>query len=132
MNAGNVVKLVPASKPPAVPKGLSKAAKAEWLRLQPLLTVRGTLTVENTPLLETYCAAMALIQDCDKELAKGKLVIKAGNGVPRPHPLLGARNRAAATALQLAKRLGIIGDGTAPAQPKGGAADGDAYSKLGI
>ena len=128
---GNVVRLVSATPAPTPPKGLSKAARAEWLRLHPLLRARGSVTPENEPLLGSYCAAMALIADCDRELAKGRLIIKAGNGVPRPHPLLGARNRAAATALQLAKRLGILGDGSAPAQ-KGGAADGDAYTDLGI
>jgi P27 family predicted phage terminase small subunit len=129
-----VLKLV--AKPPvagsAAPKCLSKAAKAEWTRLAPLLRAKGTLTPENEPLLTAYVNAMGLIAECDRELGKGKLVIKGANGVSRPHPLLGARNKASQNALQLAKRLGIIGDGTAPAQPPGGAGNADAYSDLGI
>lgn len=117
---------------PAAPKSLSKAGRAEWTRLFPLLKAKGTLTAENEPLLAAYCGAIALIEECDRELGKGKLLIKGANGVARPHPLIGARNKASQNALQMAKRLGIIGDGTAPAQPPGGAADGDAYTDLGI
>lgn len=132
---GKVLKLVkaPAIVPLVAPKYLSKAARTEWLRLAPLLQAKGTLTAENEPLLAAYCGAMALIVECDRELGKGKLLIKGANGISRPHPLLGARNKASQNALQLAKRLGIIGDGTAPAaQGQGGAADGDAYTRLGI
>lgn len=131
---GKVLKLVktPAAPPLVAPKMLSKPARAEWLRLAPLLQVKGTLTAENEPLLAAYCGAMALIAECDRELGKGKLLIKGANGISRPHPLLGARNKASQNALQLAKRLGIIGDGTAPAQPQGGAGHADPYSDLGI
>lgn len=131
---GRVLKLVktPAAPAPVAPKSLPKAARAEWLRLYPLLKLKGTLTSENEPLLAAYCGAMALIEECDRELGKGKLLIKGANGVSRPHPLIGARNKASQNALQMAKRLGIIGDGSAPAQPAGGAADGDAYSQLGV
>lgn len=131
---GRVLKLVKTPAAPALvaPKSLPKAARAEWLRLAPLLRAKGTLTPENEPLLGAYCGAMALIEECDRELGKGKLLIKGANGVSRPHPLIGARNKASQNALQMAKRLGIIGDGTALAQPPGGAAHGDAYSDLGI
>ncbi len=131
---GKVLKLVktPAVPPLVAPKSLSKPARAEWLRLHPLLKVKGTLTAENEPLLAAYCGAMALIEECDRELGKGKLLIKGANGVSRPHPLIGARNKASQNALQMAKRLGIIGDGTVPAQVKGGAGDADPYSDLGI
>lgn len=127
-----VVKLVPPEVAPVAPKGLSKVARAEWLRLAPLLRAKGTLTAENQPLLTAYVNAMGLIAECDRELGKGKLLIKGANGMARPHPLLGARNKASQNALQLAKRLGIIGTGTTPAQPKGGAGNADPYSDLGI
>jgi P27 family predicted phage terminase small subunit len=122
----------PAVRPPRAPRGLSKAARAEWLRLEPLLRQRGTLTPENGPLLVSYVAAMDLIAACDKELSRAKKIVKGANGIPRPHPLIGARNKASQNALQLAKRLGIIGSGALPEPCKGGAADGDAYTRLGI
>lgn len=131
---GKVLALVKkAAVPPLVaPKSLQKGARTEWLRLAPLLRAKGTLTPENEPLLGAYCGAMALIEECDRELGKGKLLIKGANGVSRPHPLIGARNKASQNALQMAKRLGIIGDGTAPAQTQGGAGDADPYAELGI
>lgn len=129
---GNVVKLVKTPPPLVAPKMLSKSARAEWLRLAPLLSAKGTLTAENEPLLAAYCGSMALIAECDKELGKGKLLIKGANGIARPHPLLGARNKASQNALQFAKRLGIIGDGSAPPQGQGGSDNADPYAALGI
>ncbi|KIZ41434.1 MULTISPECIES: P27 family phage terminase small subunit [Rhodopseudomonas] len=118
---GRVLKLIktPAAPPLVAPKSLPKAARAEWLRLAPLLKANGTLTPANEPLLGAYVGAMALIAECDKELAKAKILVKGANGSLRPHPLIGARNKAFATALQLAKRLGIIGNGIAPPEQGG-------------
>lgn len=119
----------PVLKQSRAPKGLSRSAKAEWARLEPLLRSKGTLTAENEPLLRVYASNVGLLADLDRELADAAMIIEV-NGIPRPHPLIGARNRAAATAIQLAKRLGILGNGSTP--KGGGKADGDAYSDLGI
>ena len=126
-----VIKLVAKAPAPvsAAPKSLSKAAKTEWLRLAGLLRAKGTLSPENEPLLTAYVNAMALIAECDRELGKGKLLIKGAGGTLRPHPLLGARNKASQNALQLAKRLGIIGSGAAPAADQG---SGDAWSAMDL
>ncbi|MCJ2065046.1 P27 family phage terminase small subunit [Methylobacterium sp. J-088] len=132
MSAARVLTLVP--KPPvvAVPRGLSKAAREEWKRLAPVLRQRGTLTAETEPLLVAYVGAIGMIAEIDRELRGAKLTIKGANGIPRVHPLVGARNRASQNALQFAKRLGIIGSGTpAPSSPKGGD-DADPYADLGI
>lgn len=133
--AQKVIKLVPkATENPAFapPKSLNKAARAEWARLCALLRAKGSLTEENAPLLTAYVAAMAMIADCDKELARAKsMIVYGGNGVPRAHPLIGARNRASQNALQLAKRLGILGS-TVTNPTKDPAADGDDYARLGI
>ncbi|MBR0945953.1 P27 family phage terminase small subunit [Bradyrhizobium liaoningense] len=127
MTVLKLVKKAPAREP-AAPKNLGKAAKAEWLRLAGLLRAKGTLSPENEPLLTTYVSAMELIESCDKELGRGKLVIKGPGGTMRPHPLIGPRNKAAQNALQLAKRLGIIGTGAATA-PEG---EGDAWSGMDL
>jgi P27 family predicted phage terminase small subunit len=120
MTVLKLVKTKPSLDLPA-PKGLSKTARAEWVRLAPLLRAKGTLTAENEPLLSAYVNSMALIAECDRELGKGRLLIKGAGGTMRPHPLLGARNKASQNALQFAKRLGIVGDGKAP--PASGGTD---------
>lgn len=129
----SVVRLVP--KPPAstAPRGLSKAARAEWDRLAPMLRERGTLTPENEPLLGAYVGAIALIAEIDRELSKRatKLTVKDAHGMPRVHPLIGARNKASQNALQFAKRLGIIGSGAPAAQEQGGTGH-DPLADLGI
>ena len=134
--AGTVLKLVAKPKKPAkvknpAPTWLSKASREEWLRLHNLLEKKGTLTPENQPLLADYCGALAMIAQCDKELGRSKkLLIRGPNGVAKPHPLIGARNRASQNAISLAKKLGIFG--AAPNSSQGGAGDADPYSKLGI
>lgn len=129
----NVVALVPKAAPrkSTAPKGLSRAGKKLWNELEPILADRGVLNRETRPLLASYCGAMAMIAEIDAELSRAKPVIKGANGIPRPHPLIGARNRASQNALQLAKRLGI-GLTSAPSKSKGGAGDADPYSDLGI
>lgn len=134
--AGTVLKLVARPKKPAkvknpAPTWLSKAARAEWLRLRDLLEKKGTLTAENKPLLADYCGAQALIAQCDKELGKSrKLLIRGPGGIAKPHPLIGARNRASQNAISLAKKLGIFG--ASPNSSQGGAGDADPYARLGI
>jgi P27 family predicted phage terminase small subunit len=127
----SVVKLVRTAPAPvaAAPKSLGKTAKAEWTRLAPLLRAKGTLTPENEPLLTAYVRAMELLEQWDRELARSKPVIKGIGGTMRPHPLIGPRNKASQNALQLAKRLGIIGSGAA-GPPEQGA--GDAWSKMDL
>lgn len=130
----DVLRLVPKVPKSSAPRGLPKAARDEWDRLAPMLRERGTLTPENEPLLGAYVGAVALIAEIDRELGKRgtKLTMPGPGGVPRVHPLIGARNKASQNALQYAKRLGIIGSGApAPASKQGGE-DADPYSDLGI
>lgn len=44
---------------PTAPRWLSKAAKAEWDRIVPLLADRGVLTKVDSMVLATYCNAVA-------------------------------------------------------------------------
>ena len=129
----NVVSLVPkvAKARSTAPKELSRAGKKLWSELAPILDDRGALNRETRPLLAAYCGAMAMIGEIDKELSRAKPIIKGPTGIPRPHPLIGARNRASQNALQLAKRLGIGREGAAP-KSKGGSGDADPYADLGI
>lgn len=135
--AAKVLKFVAKTRKPratggTAPKWLSKTARAEWERLVVLLEEKGTLTRENRPLLADYCGSLALIAECDRELSRSKkLVLRGAGGVARPHPLIGARNRASQNAISLAKKLGILGAATSDPS-KGGAGSADAYSKLGI
>lgn len=84
-------------------------AIAEWQRLAPILFHAGSLPKEREGVLAQYCALTAVIARIDEELDPGGLVILDRHGIPRPNPLLSARNRAVATHLQLAKRLGLLG-----------------------
>lgn len=128
----DVVQLVRKPVEAVPPRGVVKGAREEWRRLSGILRERGALPPEREALLIAYVNAMALIAECDAELDKRgtRLTITGPNGVPRVHPMIGARNKASQNALQFAKRLGIIGSGT-PAKPTGGD-EHDAYSDLGI
>ena len=60
-------------------------------------------------------------------MAREGFTVTGPGGVTRAHPV-GPKNRAAATVLQLTKRLGLLGD--APADKGGG--DDDPYADLGV
>ena len=132
----NVLSLVPKAPKPARPKysgpkELSGHARKLWNEHAPILEERGTLNRETRPLLAAYCGALAMIAEIDRALHKAKLIIKGPSGIPRPHPLVGARSRASQNALQLAKRLGL-GQASASPTSKGGTGHADPYSDLGI
>lgn len=120
----------PATSPPR--SLMDRVARQEWLRVAPGLSARGMLTPDNELLIVTYCNDVALIAKLDQELKRQKLTIPGPHGVPRPHPLLGARNKAHQGMIQLGKRLGILGNGSAPQPTKGGTGSADAYTRLDI
>ena len=124
------LKVVEKPKPGSVPapSWLSDSAREEWERVAPVLAGRGRLAPEMEGLVATYCAAVATVREAESAMAREGFTITGPNGVTRAHPMVGPKNRAAATVLQLATRLGLLGD--APAD-KGGAAD-DPYADLGV
>lgn len=112
---------------PRPPAYMTAEAKAEWRRLAPLLIARGMFDAGTASALETLCGHLAVMRMCDATIAKEGYMVK-GKDCSRPHPAIGARNRAGMQALQLQRRLGLIADAETAAPP----APGDAYSELGI
>lgn len=110
------------------PYWLSKPAREEWNRVAPVLAGRGRLTPDVEGLVATYCAAVATVREYEEALACEGFTVTGPNGATRAHPMLGPKNRAAATVLQLAKRLGLLADGPVN-QPE---SDDDPYSELGV
>ncbi len=95
-------------KQSTTPAWLDEHGAAEWSRVAGELARRGVLTPDLEGLLATYCSQVALVRACDERLAAEGLMITGGDQTPRPHPLLNTKNKAAATVLQLAKRLGLL------------------------
>ncbi|CAH1662813.1 MULTISPECIES: phage terminase small subunit P27 family [Hyphomicrobiales] len=117
-------------KGPPPPAWLTdEVARTEWLKLAAGLAERGILTDVTETTFAEYCSTVALIRRMDEALQSEPLMITGRDGIPKPHPLIGGRNKASAQMLQLGKRLGIIGNGDA-SPPKAG--KGDPYSSLGI
>lgn len=117
--------------PPPPPGWLDPAAAEEWTRVAPVLHARGGLTVETEGLLATYCENVATVRLCSESIAKEGITITGPGGLPKPHPLVGMKNRASAIVVQLGKRLGLFTAATASASNKGGGPD-DPYAALGI
>lgn len=110
------------------PSWLSNSAREEWDRVAPVLAARGRLAPEMEGLVATYCAAVATVRMAELAMAREGFTVTGPGGVTRAHPMVGPKNRAAATVLQLTKRLGLLGD--APADKGGG--DDDPYADLGV
>lgn len=109
----------------------NEIALTEWGLLAKRLHELGTLTPETVSLLAQYCIGVAQLRRMDEALATETMMITTPSG-PKLHPLVGARNRAAANQVTLAKRLGIIREGGASAPPAKGGGDDDPYARLGI
>lgn len=119
------------SAPPPPPAWLSPEAREEWARVAPILHRRGALTDATLGSLESYVSAVATVRQCEQALAREGVTITGPGGIARPHPCLGAKNRSAAIALQMAKRLGLFADAE-KAKTSGGHGDDDPYAALGI
>jgi phage terminase small subunit len=77
--------------------------------------------------LETYVAQVATVRQCEAVIKAEGAMVKGPRGT-RPHPCIGAKNRASALVLQLARRLQLLPDAEAPAP----VASNDPYAALGI
>jgi P27 family predicted phage terminase small subunit len=124
------LKVVEKAKPGTLPapSWLSDSAREEWDRVAPVLRARGRLTPEVEGLVATYCAAVATVREAEAAMAREGFTVTGPGGVTRAHPMVGPKNRAAATVLQLAKRLGLLTD----APPDKGGGDDDPYADLGV
>lgn len=119
------------SPAPPPPEWLGTEARAEWERVAPVLHARGALTAATLGALETYASSVASVRQCEAAIAREGVTVTGPGGIPRAHPCLGMKNKAAAVALQLAKRLGLFDDAE-KAKGKGGGDGDDPYRDLGI
>ena len=92
-----------ATKPPA---WFSKDARAEWLRVMPILAARNTITEADLPTLENYCTAIGTVREAQREINKHGLIIESAKGAKR-NPAFGIQNAAMTTARLCASELGL-------------------------
>jgi P27 family predicted phage terminase small subunit len=85
---------------PAPPAWLSRAAKAEWRRVMPILVERRILTDADLGSLENYCLAQARVRDAER-------VLKRTTDPDAWTKLVRTQDKAMATARQLAAELGL-------------------------
>ena len=77
--------------PPAIPrppKFLSRAARAEWRRMAPLLKDAGVLSHLDRDCLGNLCQALARVSEAEAELAKSGMTYVTRTGFTRPSPWL--------------------------------------------
>lgn len=85
---------------PSPPAWLSRAAKAEWRRVMPILFERRILTDADLGSLENYCLAQARVRDAERVLGKT-------TDPDAWTKLVRTQDKAMATARQLASELGL-------------------------
>jgi len=78
-------------KPPTFLKG---SARAEWMRLVPLLTECGLATELDRAALATICTAWGRIVECEKKIHDHGLMILSPKKHPIPSPYLAIANKA--------------------------------------
>ena len=88
------------------PAWFSKDARAEWLRVLPILAARNTITEADLPTLENYCTAIGTVREAQREINKHGLIIDSAKGAKR-NPAFGIQNAAMTTARLCASELGL-------------------------
>lgn len=85
---------------PAPPAWLSRAAKAEWRRVMPILVDRRILTDADLGSLENYCLAQARVRDAER-------MLRTTTDPEAWIKLIRTQDKAMGTARQLAAELGL-------------------------
>ena len=88
------------------PTWFSKDARAEWLRVMPILAARDTITEADLPTLENYCTAIGAVREAQREINKHGLIVDSAKGAKR-NPAFGIQNAAMTTARLCASELGL-------------------------
>ena len=92
---------------PSAPGWLSKAAKAEWRRVAPIIvTDRKTLTMADMAAFANYCCAVGQASDA-QAIIKREGMIAEGRSGPRKHPAVSILNDALTQARLYAAELGL-------------------------
>ena len=84
-------RLTPRRKPPA---WFSKDARAEWLRVMPILAARNTITEADLPTLENYCTSIGTVRETQREINKHGLIVEFGSRPASAIPPFGIQNAA--------------------------------------
>lgn len=100
------------------PDHLTPEARAEWLRIAPMLEKRGLIAEEESAALALYCMAYGRWQQAERKIAQlvgvdaeGKemdgLIIKAPSGYPIQNPYLAIANKAMEQCYQFLQQFGL-------------------------
>lgn len=84
---------------PEPPDHLLPAARAEWMRIGPLLEQYGLISAVDVAALALYCQAYGRWQAAETALAlvvadRGSIIVRSPNGYEMHHPLLNVINKA--------------------------------------
>jgi len=91
---------------PKPPRTLSKAARAEWKKVESE-SITGTITALDTQSLAAFCENVALYWKAKGKLEREGEVITSPKGYPIQSPWLSIANRAEQRMLKLATELGL-------------------------
>ena len=91
---------------PSPPTWLSKAAKAEWKRVAPILVERGVLTIADLATLEGFATAMGRVREAEATI-RSEGATYVGSSGPKRHPAVTTQDAALKTARLFAAELGL-------------------------
>lgn len=92
---------------PEPPEWLSADARAEWVRVLPVLyTERRTITATDLAIFANYCTAIGQVAEANRILADEGLTFTGPSG-PKRHPAIAIRSDGMTQARQMAAELGL-------------------------
>ncbi|MFG1345238.1 phage terminase small subunit P27 family [Xanthobacter autotrophicus DSM 431] len=123
---------LPPDEMPAPPEWLDDDARAEWLRVLPILfNERRTLSVADLAVFANYCIAIGQVAEASRILAKEGLTFTGPSG-PKRHPAGAIRSDGMNQARQMAAELGLTPASRGRPGIKSGGGGGDESGLFGL
>lgn len=88
------------------PEGLSDVARAEWGKVVPELERLGMLALVDSPSLEAYCDAIAVMREARREIKKHGIMTEGERGYVK-NPAVAIQKEAALLVRQFAAEFGL-------------------------
>ena len=101
------VKYEPYGKTPPPPEWLETYARAEWMRITPILMGQGILTPADRAMLAAYCLSYGEMIEADKVVHDTGYLVETECGGTKINPAVGARSDAARRVAQFAAHFGF-------------------------
>lgn len=115
---------------PRLPRGMSKAAAAEWKSLMPMVIELGTISGADLRAFELLCVTLATATEAEETIKQEGLTVSAASGGTKAHPAIKVMECARSQAANLLRDFGLTPKSRAYVAPAGRSAKGNPFDEF--